>query len=173
MARYQYETSPRKLEPDFIPNRTSKKSQDLQRERELKEKIKQEAKERAKQKRATVVLKKKVVVYIALIFAMLLVVSYRNSLITEDFNKVKSLKAELATLQKENQQTQVSIESNLNLSKIEEEAKSKLGMQKLTNDQKIYISLPKKDYVQSSTDNTETNTEKSWLEKIIEKIKGN
>ena len=113
MARYQYETSPRKLEPDFIPNRTSKKSQDLQRERELKEKIKQEAKERAKQKRATVVLKKKVVVYIALIFAMLLVVSYRNSLITEDFNKVKSLKAELATLQKENQQTQVSIESNL------------------------------------------------------------
>ena len=156
MARYQYETSPRKLEPDFIPNRTSKKSQDLQRERELKEKIKQEAKERAKQKRATVVLKKKVVVYIALIFAMLLVVSYRNSLITE-----------------ENQQTQVSIESNLNLSKIEEEAKSKLGMQKLTNDQKIYISLPKKDYVQSSTDNTATTTEKSWLEKIIEKIKGN
>lgn len=100
MARYQYETSPRKLEPDFIPNRISKKSQDLQRERELKEKIKQEAKERAKQKRATVVLKKKVVVYIALIFAMLLVVSYRNSLITEDFNKEKSLKAELATLQK-------------------------------------------------------------------------
>ena len=37
MARYQYETSPRKLEPDFIPNRTSKKSQDLQRARELKE----------------------------------------------------------------------------------------------------------------------------------------
>lgn len=25
MARYQYETSPRKLEPDFIPNRISKK----------------------------------------------------------------------------------------------------------------------------------------------------
>ena len=173
MARYQYETSPRKIEPDFIPNRTSKKSQELQKERELKEKIKQEAKERAKQKRATVVLKKKEVVYIALIFAMLLVFSYRNSLITEDFNKVKSLKAELATLQKENQQTQVSIESNLNLNKIEEEAKSKLGMQRLTNDQKIYINLPKKDYVQSSTDSTETTTEKSWIEKIIEKIKGN
>ena len=45
MPRYQYETSPRKLEPDFIPNRTSKKSQDLQRERELKEKIKKRRKE--------------------------------------------------------------------------------------------------------------------------------
>ena len=56
MAKYQYGTSPRKLEPDFIPNRTSKKSQELERER--KEKIKKEAKERAKQKRAAVLLKK-------------------------------------------------------------------------------------------------------------------
>lgn len=171
MARYQYETSPRKLEPDFIPNRKSKRWQEEQ--RELKEKIKQEAQEKAKQKRAARLLKKKVVVYISLVFAMLLVISYRNSLITEDFNKVKSLKEELATLQKENQQTEVSIESNVNLNKIEEEAKSKLGMQKLTNDQKIYINLPKKDYVQSSTDNTETTTQKSWLSKIIDKIKGN
>ena len=61
----------------------------------------------------------------------------------------------------------------MNLNKIEEEAKSRLGMQKLTNDQKIYINLPKKDYIQSSTDSTESTTEKSWLEKIIEKIKGN
>lgn len=76
-------------------------------------------------------------VYIGIAFAMLLVISYRNSLITEDFNKVKNLKADLATLQKENQQTQVLIESNLNLKKIEEEAKSKLGMQRLTNDQKF------------------------------------
>ena len=89
MAKYQYGTSPRKLEPDFIPNRTSKKSQEL--ERELKEKIKKEAKERANQKRAAVLLKKKIVVYIGIAFAMLLVISYRNSLITEDFNKVKNL----------------------------------------------------------------------------------
>lgn len=173
MAKYQYGTSPRKLEPDFIPNRTSKKSQELERER--KEKIKKEAKERAKQKRAAVLLKKKIVVYIgiAFAFAMLLVISYRNSLITEDFNKVKNLKADLATLQKENQQTQVLIESNLNLKKIEEEAKSKLGMQRLTNDQKIYMNLPKKDYVQSSTDKAKTTEEKNWLDKIMDKFKGN
>ena len=170
MARYQYETSPRKLEPDFIPNRKSRK---LQEEKALREKIKREAKEKANQKRAAHLLKKKVVVYIGLIFAMLLVISYRNSLITEDFNKVKSLKDELATLQKENQQTEVSIESNVNLNKIEEEAKSKLGMQKLTNDQKIYINLPKKDYVQSSTDKSETDSQKSWIAKIMDKIRGN
>ena len=79
----------------------------------------------------------------------------------------------LATLQKENQQTQVLIESNLNLKKIEEEAKSKLGMQRLTNDQKIYMNLPKKDYVQSSTDKAKTTEEKNWLDKIMDKFKGN
>ncbi len=171
MAKYQYETSPRKLEPDFIPNRTSKKRQEL--ERELKDKIKKEAKEKAKQKKATVLLKKKIVIYIGIAFVMLLVISYRNSLITEDFNKVKNLKADLATLQKENQQTQVLIESNLNLNKIEEEAKSKLGMQRLTNDQKVYMNLPKKDYVQSSTDKSKKVEEKNWINKIMDKIKGN
>ncbi len=171
MARYQYETSPRKLEPDFIPNRKSKRMQDE--ERQLKEKIKKEAKERANQKRKALLLKKKIIVYIAIGFTMLLVVSYRNSLITEDFNKVKSLKTELATLQKENQQTEVSIESNLNLNKVKEEAKTKLGMQELTNDQKIYINLPKKDYVQSSTDSTDSDTtEKNWIAKIVDKIMG-
>ena len=171
MARYQYETSPRKIEPDFIPNKKTKKQQD--KNREIKEKIKKEAKEKANKKRAENALKKKIIIYIAVVFTMLLVVSYRNSLITENFNKVKSLKTELATLQKENQQTEVSIESNLNLNKIKEEAKSKLGMQDLTNDQKIYINLPKKDYVQSSTDNTDVETEKNWFEKIIDKIFGN
>lgn len=171
MARYQYETSPRKLEPDFIPNRTSKRR--YEEERKLKEKIKREAQEKANQKRAVLKLKKKVVAYIVIVFAILLVISYRNSLITENFNKVKALKDELAVLQKENQQTEVSIESNLNLNKIEEEAKSKFGMQKLTNDQKIYINLPKKDYVQSSTDSAKTDDNENWFTKIINKIKGN
>ena len=98
MARYQYETSPRKLEPDFIPNRKSKRMQDE--ERQLKEKIKKEAKERANQKRKALLLKKKIIVYIAIGFTMLLVVSYRNSLITEDFNKVKSLKTEIKLLRR-------------------------------------------------------------------------
>ena len=105
---------------------------------------------------------------------MLLVVSYRNSLITESFNKVKDLKANLATLQKENQQTEVSIESNLNLNKIEEEAQKKLGMQKLDNNQKIYISLPKKDYVESATDSTElAKTDTNWFQELLNKLTGN
>ena len=42
MARYQYETSPRKLEPDFIPNRKYRRKEEE--EKALREKIKREAK---------------------------------------------------------------------------------------------------------------------------------
>lgn len=170
MTRYQYETSPRKLEPEFLPRKKVKR--DLTKE-EIKENIKKQAKEKANQKRAQVAIKKKVVLCIALVFGMLLVVSYRNSLITESFNKVKDLKANLSTLQKENQQTEVSIESNLNLNKIEEEAQKKLGMQKLDNNQKIYISLPKKDYVESATDSTElAKTDTNWFQELLNKLTG-
>lgn len=58
MARYQYETSPRKLEPDFIPNRISKKSQDLQRER-IKRKNKTRSKRKSKTKKSYSCIKEK------------------------------------------------------------------------------------------------------------------
>ena len=62
---------------------------------------------------------------------MLLTISYRNSQINESFNEVQNLKKQLATLEKENEQTKVSIENSQNLSFIEQEAKTKLGMQKI------------------------------------------
>ena len=168
MTRYQYGTSPRKLEPEFLPRKKVKR--DLTKE-EIKENIKKQVKEKAKQKKAQVAIKKKVVVCISLVFGMLLVISYRNSLITESFNKVEDLKSDLAVLQKENQQTEVSIESNLNLNKIELEAQKKLGMQTLTNEQKIYINLPKKDYVESAVQNAE-KTDTNWFQELLNKITG-
>ena len=48
MTRYQYETSPRKLEPEFLPRKKVKR--DLTKE-EIKENIKKQAKEKAKQKK--------------------------------------------------------------------------------------------------------------------------
>ena len=78
------------------------------------------------------------------IFAVLLTISYRNSKINEKFTEVQSLKKELSSLQKENEQLKVNIENSLNFNNIEKLAKEKLGMQKLTNKQTVYVSLPKK-----------------------------
>lgn len=166
MARYQYSTSPKKVEPDFYSNKRKIKEKE-----EAKERIKKEAKERAKQKKADLIRKRKVITVVMLAFGMLLAISYRNSLINEDFNKVKSLKSELSALEKENQQIEVAIESSLNYTKIEQEAKSKLGMQKLDNNQKIYVNLPKKDYVAPASDGIDVAKNQNWFQQFLSKIK--
>jgi len=40
----------------------------------------------------------------------------------------------------------------------------------LTNKQTIYIALPKKDYVESATEEVIKEEEKNWFEQIINKI---
>lgn len=173
MAMYQYETSPRKIEPDYSPKRTNKRTKKVSNKKdELKKEIKQKVKENVKQKNKVQIQRRKLVVGIMFAFTILLAISYRNSLINESFSKVKNLKSELATIEKENEQLQVSIESSLNLKNIEQAAQEKLGMQKLSQNQKIYINLPKKDYVEPASEEIKTEEEGNVLQKIIKFIKG-
>ena len=140
--RYQYETSPRKLEPDY---KTEKKRQNIRVVRDLpKQEVKISKEQKRKHRKATLL--------VLAIFALLLTISYRNTQINEKFNEMQNLKTELASLQKENEQLQVTIENSLNFSNIEKQAKEKLGMQKLTNKQTVYVSLPKKDYIEPATE---------------------
>lgn len=160
--RYEYETSPRKLEPDVKKRRQTQKKklkivEDLPRQ---DVKISKE-----QQKRQT-----KLTLIVIGIFILLLTISYRNSQINEKFNQMQTLKRELSSLQKENQQLKVSIENSLNLNTIEKLAKEKLGMQKLTNKQTVYISLPKKDYVESASEEIIVKKEKNWFEQVVDKI---
>ena len=162
-AGYQYETSPRKLQPSYKP----KKKPDLRVLETRKQKNKATGAERKKQIRMAL--------SIVGIFTVLLTISYRNSQINEKFNKVQSLKREISSLQKENEQTKVNIENNLNSNYIEQQAKEKLGMKKLTNKQTVYINLPKKDYVESPYEKVliEEETEKGWLEQFWSSLLGN
>ena len=59
------------------------------------------------------------------IFILLLTISYRNSQINEKFTEVQTLKKELSSLEKENEQLEVTIENSLNLNNIEKQAKEK------------------------------------------------
>ena len=161
--RYQYETSPRKLEPEYEPLKNpyikkkkaavSKKAEKTQPKRQLKSHF-------------------KAMVYVLLIFASLFVISYRNSLINESFNKGESLKANLAAIQKENEQLKVNLENSLNLSNIEELAEKKLGMQKLDNSQKVYVTLDKKDYVEQASEEVIIDENESWIDKILNMLLG-
>ena len=158
-SRYQYETSPRKLVPEREPSI-----------RENNKNIVHTTKEKSKQK---LQLKSKIraVAYVFLIFASLIVISYRNSQINESFNENEGLKSNLAAIQKENEQMKVNLENSLNLSNIEKMAREKLGMQKLDGSQKVYISLDKKDYVEPASEEV-VMEEDTWFTKLLNTLLG-
>ena len=107
-----------------------------------------------------------------LIFAALFVISYRNSLINESFNHNESLKTQLSAIQKENEQLRVSLENNMNLTNIEKLAEKRLGMQKLDNSQKVYVSLDKKDYVEPASEEVVIQEDGDWVNKMLNTILG-
>lgn len=162
-AKYQYETSPRKLEPEYDPYPKKRVQKKPSTAYTKKEENKKEKKQATKRKRT-------IILYVIITFAILLTISYRNSLINESFNETEELKKNLASIQKENEQLRVNIENSLNLKNIEQSAKEQIGMQKLNNSQKRYISLDKKDYVEPATEKIEVENEKNWFETILEWI---
>ena len=80
------------------------------------------------------------------------------------------MKSNLAAIEKENEQIEVNIESKTNLGTIEKEAKDKLGMQKLDDNQTIYVNLDKQDYIESASDDVIIEDNQNILQKIINKI---
>ena len=162
MARntYQYTTSTKKLEPEYKPNKQRKKLKVIEDVPRQKVKI-------SKEQRKTQI---KITLSVIAIFGILLTISYRNSQINEKFTEMQNLKQELSSLQKENEQTRVNIQNGLNLNNIEKLAKEKLGMQKLTNKQTVYVTLPKKDYVESASEEVVIENDKNWFEKLIDKL---
>lgn len=159
-AGYQYSTSPRKLEPEYIPQKRKQKIRVVEDLPRQKVKVSQAQKKR----------KRQLTLIVIAIFALLLTISYRNSQINEKFSEMQGLKKELSSLQKENEQLKVSIENSMNYATIEKIAKEKLGMQKLTNKQIMYVALPKKDYVESASEKVVIEEEKNWFENFVDKI---
>ena len=161
-TRYQHTTSPRKLEPEVQRNR-NKKQRKLKVVEDLpRQKVELSKEQKKRQKNLTLV--------VVGIFILLLTISYRNSQINEKFNEVQDLKEQLASLEKENQQLEVTIQNSLNLNNIEKQAKEKLGMQKLTNKQTVYVTLPKKDYIEPATEEVIKTEEKNWFQQFVDKI---
>lgn len=144
--RYQYETSPRKLEPNYKPQQNPYKKKKTTAIKPVKKQVSKKQLELQKKRN------RKMIYMLVVVFAVMMAISYRNSQIGESFAEIQDLKAQLATVEKENTQLEIGIENSLNLENLEKEAKEKLGMQKLTNKQTIYVQLPKDDYIVNATE---------------------
>jgi len=155
--RYEYETSPRKLEPYYAPK---KKINKVPPKKQVNKKAEQEKLKKERE------MKIKIVIYLIIGFAIFFGISYRNAQIDENFDKVQTLKSELESIEKENAQLEVAIESSLNLTNLEQQARNILGMKKLTNKQTEYITLPKTDYIEAASEQVVIEEEPGMLEKI-------
>ena len=161
---YQYETSPRKIEPDYKVKRKTKIKSKQNKKVVPKKAKKKYISERKIMQKAETKGKIRICAYILLVFSIFLAVSYRNTQISQEFSAIQGLKENSQEIQKENEQLEMSIQSSVNKSNIEDAAKQ-LGMQKLNNSQKIYIQLEKKDYIESSAEEV-IMQETSWIDNI-------
>lgn len=167
---YQYETSPRKIKPEYNdrPRKKAKKKKSTALNTKTQAKIKTEKRNKKLEELA---FKSKVFALILVAFLMLFIIIYRNSQINESFNKIQKLKAEVTEIQKENDQLEIAIQNSENINNIEKAAKEQLGMQKLSSKQTFYITLPKKDYVEPKGEEIIIEEESGFIDSIINKIK--
>lgn len=167
-SRYMYETSPRKLKPDYIPYERQrpiqKKKSTILKETDQNKVQKNKINKNVKKKKV------KCIFYLILGFVILFAISYRNSQINESFSELKEAEKQLSLIEKENEQLEVSIENSLNLNELEKIAREQLGMQKATSSQTKYISLPKEDHVEGMSEEVKLDTEENILQKIINYI---
>lgn len=177
---YQYETSPRKIKPEYnkprknAPQYNKPKTKAQPKKVTKKKEIDKEKKKQEEQKaKNALIAKTKFSVFIkcTILFAIMFFMIYRNSKLSESFSQIQNLKAQITEIEKENDQIEISIQNSLNLNNIEQAAKELLGMQKLNNKQTSYITLSKKDYVEARTEKVIIEEETTWFEGIIEKVK--
>ena len=158
---YEYDTSPRDFDNDlYIPRQTNTRGRTSG-----KPKLRVLPKTKAKRDY-------KLIIEVFLVFALFAVIGYRVSIINSSLKEKEKLKTELSEIKKQNEQLQVNIEQQMNLKTVEKEAKEKLGMQKLDNNQKVYVTLPKQDYTEgNSNESIEENTEDtSWWSKLLKDL---
>ena len=157
---YEYGTSPRKYDMDYIDVKITKSSKEKNKNN-IEAKKKQNTKVQQGKSRAIQV------VTVLAIFGMLLTVSYREIAIMEMFNQKKNLENNLAVIQKEDGQVEKSIkevESTLDWNSIQQKAAEQLGMQKRAG---TPLDLEKSDNVETS--NKLIKEEKvNLVDKIIE-----
>lgn len=99
-----------------------------------------------------------------------LFICYRYSIINEKFNSVERAKRELLNAQTVNEQLQADIDSETDISYVENFAKYQLGMQKPQDSQIVYVNVEKQDKVYTPVKHAEDEDEQTWFDKLIEKI---
>lgn len=85
---------------------------------------------------------------IILIFLLIVTILVNQSKLDEKVKKINHLKENLEKLNKENAQEELLLQNKMSLTVIEQKAAAKLGMQKLSNNNTVYVKIKTEDFVE-------------------------
>ena len=164
------QTNPYKIKNVPKPKVTQRKPREIV--KDIRNKDIEAFENREKLRKADIKKNVSMVFKVLVFLAILGIITYRYTLINASLAEKEALKSKLEAINKENAQLEVNIESGMNINMIEQLAKELLGMQKLDNNQKVYVSIEKKDYTESSKNNVLIETE-SWWDEFVKILTGN
>ncbi len=164
--RYEHGTSPWKYEEDYRPKKKSKTKAKSQNKRKPANVAKKTSAKKA-------VSKKYMVLGVSIFFIFAFVISFRATQIEKADVNIQAQRNQIDKLKNENAELSLDLQKALSLTNIEKQAKDKLGMQKLQNNQIRYIKLDKRDYVEPVSIIRIEEKEESLFKRVINFFKGN
>lgn len=102
-----------------------------------------------------------------LLISMPMYIIFKSAESDELFKKVNRLKGQIEEQRKENEQLALNLQNQASLIKIEQDAKYKLGMQKIEPTKIIKVQTNEKDYIETESISTIKDKEESVIDKIF------
>lgn len=102
-----------------------------------------------------------------LLISMPMYIIFKSAESDELFKKVNRLKGQIEEQRKENEQLALNLQNQASLIKIEQDAKYKLGMQKIEPTKIIKVQTNEKDYIETESVSTIKGKEESVIDKIF------
>lgn len=102
-----------------------------------------------------------------LLISMSMYIIFKSAESDELFKKVNRLKGQIEEQRKENEQLALNLQNQASLIKIEQDAKYKLGMQKIEPTKIIKVQTNEKDYIETESVSTIKDKEESVIDKIF------
>ena len=102
-----------------------------------------------------------------LLISMPMYIIFKSAESDELFKKVNRLKGQIEEQRKENEQLALNLQNQASLIKIEQDAKYKLGMQKIEPTKIIKVQTNEKDYIETESVSTIKDKEESVIYKIF------
>ena len=102
-----------------------------------------------------------------LLISMPMYIIFKSAESDELFKKVNRLKGQIEEQRKENEQLALNLQNQASLIKIEQDAKYKLGMQKIEPTKIIKVQTNEKDYIETESVSNIKDKEESVIDKIF------